>query len=108
MEHIKEQDMKSAILNPDIILGSDGMVYVDEAGELLPFNAAFGEGRGHPRGAGSYGTYLRMAIDNGSLSLPTILAKTSYLHAKFLEQFTSDMKGAGSFTRGQNCRHYLV
>lgn len=71
------------------------MVYVDDDGQLLPNDAPFGAGNGQPRGAGSYGSYLRLAIDNGSLSMPKILAKTSYLPAKILENIAPSVKKRG-------------
>ncbi len=95
MEHIKEKDMKMALLHPDVHIGSDAMPFVDKDGELLPRTAPFGEGLGHPRGAGAHSTYLRMAIDDGSLTFPQILAKTSYLQAKFIEDSAPSMKNRG-------------
>jgi N-acyl-D-aspartate/D-glutamate deacylase len=95
MKHIKEKDMLLALVHPDIIVGSDGMVYMDKDGQLLPADADFGAGQGHPRGAGSYGSYLRMAIDDASLSMPQILAKTSYLPARLVERVAPSMKKRG-------------
>jgi N-acyl-D-aspartate/D-glutamate deacylase len=100
MEHIKEEDMKMALVHPDVIVGSDGMVYVDEEAQLLPHDAAFGSGLGHPRGAGTHGKYLRLAIDDGSLSMAQILAKTSYLPAAFLESSAPSMKRRGRLQVG--------
>ncbi len=100
MEHIKQADMVAALLHPDVIVGSDGMTYIDEEGQLLPRSAPFGDGSGHPRGAGTYAKYLRIAIDEGSLTLPQILAKTSYLPAKFLEPFAPMMKERGRLQEG--------
>jgi len=100
MRHIKEKDMLVALRHPAVIIGSDGMVFVDDDGQLLPKDAPFGAGNGHPRGAGSYGSYLRMAIDDGSLSLPKILAKTSYLPAKLLENVAPSMKKRGRLQVG--------
>jgi len=95
MKHIKEKDMLVALTHPEVIIGSDGMVYVDDNGQLLPKDAPFGAGNGHPRGAGSYGKYLRLAIDDGSLSMVEILAKTSYLPARLLEDFAPSVKKRG-------------
>lgn len=100
MNHIKEKDMRAALVHPDVIVGSDGMVYTDEKGQLLEEDAPFGTGRGHPRGAGSYGRYLRLAIDDGSLSMQQILAKTSYLPAKFIEGVAPSMKKRGRLQPG--------
>jgi hypothetical protein len=100
MHHIREDDMLAALKHPDIIIGSDGMVYIDEDGQLLPPDAPFGAGRGHPRGAGTYGKYLRLAIDDGSLSLPQILAKTSFLPAKLIETVAPSAKKRGRLQVG--------
>ena len=78
MEHIREEDMRAAVLHPDVIIASDGMPLVDAEGSYLPFDAPFGAGLGHPRSAGTFGTYLRIAIDDGSLTLPQIIAKTAW------------------------------
>ena len=74
MEHIKETDMLAAVLHPDIIIASDGIPLVDADGNSLPFDAPFGAGLGHPRSAGTFGTYLRIAIDDGSLTMLQIIA----------------------------------
>ena len=95
MEHIKERDMLAAVLHPDVIIASDGMPLVDAEGQSLPFDADFGAGMGHPRSAGTFGTYLRMAIDDGSLTMEQIVAKTAYLQARFLEPFVPSMARRG-------------
>lgn len=100
MEHIKEKDMLAAVLHPEIIIASDGMPLVDPDGKSLPFDAPFGAGLGHPRSAGTFGTYLRMAIDDGSLTMPQIIAKTSYLQARFLEPFVPSMARRGRLQAG--------
>ncbi len=100
MEHIKKEDMLAAVLHPDVIIGSDGMPLVDENGKFLPFDAPFGAGRGHPRSAGSFGTYLRIAIDDGSLTMPQIIAKTAYLQTLFLEPFVPEIKKRGRLQVG--------
>lgn len=100
MSHIQEKDMMAALRHPDVIVGSDGMVYVDDVGDLLPADAPFGEGLGHPRGAGTHAKYLRLALDEGNLSLLQILAKTSYLPAKFIEEVAPSMKRRGRLQSG--------
>jgi hypothetical protein len=100
MEHIKEKDMLAGILHPGVIICSDGVPLVDKTGQMLPFDAPFGIGLGHPRAAGTYGTYLRIAIDDGSLTMPQIIAKTSYLQAKFLEPFAPAMTKRGRLQAG--------
>lgn len=92
--------MMAALVHPDVIVASDGMVFVDEDGNLLPADAPFGAGLGHPRGAGTHAKYLRRAIDDGTLSLPKILAKTSYLPARFIEDFAPSMKRRGRLQVG--------
>ena len=100
MEHIKEKDMLAAVLHPDIIIASDGMPLVDADGKSLPFDAPFGAGLGHPRSAGTFGTYLRIAIDDGTLTMPQIIAKTAYQQAKFLEPFVPSMARRGRLQAG--------
>jgi hypothetical protein len=100
MEHINEKDMLAAVLHPDFIIASDGMPLVDADGESLPFDAPFGAGRGHPRSAGTFGTYLRIAIDDGRLTMPQIIAKTAYLQTKFLEPFVPSMARRGRLQAG--------
>jgi hypothetical protein len=100
MEHIKRKDMLAAVLHPDIIIASDGMPLVDADGKSLPFDAPFGAGLGHPRSAGTFATYLRIAIDDGSLTMPQIIAKTAYQQAKFLEPFVPSMARRGRLQAG--------
>jgi hypothetical protein len=100
MAHIKEKDMLAAVLHPDIIIASDGMPLVDADGKSLPFDAPFGAGLGHPRSAGTFGAYLRIAIDDGSLTMSQIIAKTAYLQAKFLEPFVPSMAKRGRLQAG--------
>ena len=100
MEHIKRKDMLAAVLHRDIIIASDAIPLVDADGKSLPFDAPFGAGLGHPRSAGTYGTYLRIAIDDGSLTMPQIIAKTAYLQAKFLEPFVPSMARRGRLQAG--------
>ena len=95
MEHIKTKDMLAAVLHPHIIIASDGMPLVDANGNSLPFDAPFGAGLGHPRSAGTFATYLRIAIDDGSLTMPQIISKTAYLQARFLEPFVPSMAKSG-------------
>lgn len=100
MEHIKEKDMLAAVLHPNIIIASDGMPLVDEDGKSLPFDAPFGAGLGHPRSAGTFATYLRIALDDGSLTMQQIIAKTAYLQAVFLEPFVPSMAKRGRLQKG--------
>ncbi len=95
-----QKDMLAAVLHPDIIIASDGMPLVDDAGASLPFAAPFGSGYGHPRSAGTFGAYLRIAIDDGGLTMPQIIAKTGYLQAKFLEPFAPEMRKRGRLQAG--------
>lgn len=100
MEHIKEKDMRAAVLDPRVIIASDGMPLVDAQGKSLPFDAPFGTGLGHPRSAGTYGAYLRIAIDDGSLTMPQIIAKTAYQQARFLEPFVPSVARRGRLQAG--------
>lgn len=100
MEHIMRKDMLAAVLHPDIIIASDGMPLVDIKGHSLPFDAPFGAGNGHPRSAGTFGAYLRIAISDGRLTMPQIIAKTGYIQAKFLEPFAAEMRKRGRLQAG--------
>lgn len=100
MEHIMRKDMLAAVLHPGIIIASDGMPLVDAKGASLPFTAPFGAGSGHPRSAGTFGAYLRIAIDDGSLTMPQIIAKTGYIQARFLEPYAPDMRKRGRLQAG--------
>ena len=100
MEHIQEPDMLAAVLHPDVIIASDGMPLVDADGNFLAFDAPFGAGLGHPRSAGTFGTYLRIAIDDGSLTMPQIISKTAYQQAVFLEPFVPSMARRGRLQTG--------
>ena len=100
MEHIKKQDMLAAVLHPRVIIASDSIPLVDADGKSLPFDAPFGKGLGHPRSAGTFGTYLRIAIDDGGLTMPQIIANTAYLQARFLEPFVPSMAKRGRLQTG--------
>jgi dihydroorotase-like cyclic amidohydrolase len=100
MEHISQRDMLTAVLHPDVIIASDGMPLVDADGSFLAFDAPFGAGLGHPRSAGTFGTYLRIAIDDGSLTMPQIISKTAYQQAVFLEPFVPSMARRGRLQTG--------
>ena len=100
MEHIKKKDMMTAILDPSVAIASDGTPFADEDGNMLSFDAPDGIGLGHPRGAGTKATYLRLAIDDGSLTMLQIIAKASYLQAAFLEEFVPSMKKRGRLQQG--------
>ena len=52
------------------------------------------------RSAGTFGAYLRIAIDDGSLTMPQIIAKTAYLQVKFLERFVPSMARRGRLQAG--------
>ena len=69
-------------------------------GAFLAFDAPFGAGLGHPRSAGTFGTYLRIAIDDGSLTMPQIISKTAYQQAVFLEPFVPSMARRGRLQSG--------
>lgn len=100
MEHIKRKDMLAAILHPEVIIASDGMVLTDAKGRSLPFDAPFGAGQGHPRSAGTFGRYLRLAIDADTLTMPQIIAKTSLIQANFLQEFAPSVNMRGRLQEG--------
>ena len=68
---------------PNMVVGSDAMMGVDEQGELLPYEAEPEEYAGHPRTVSSYARTLMLAREQG-VPLMFTLAQLSYWSAKHL------------------------
>jgi N-acyl-D-aspartate/D-glutamate deacylase len=100
MHHIKEEDMLAAFRHPGTWIGSDGMPFTDASGKPLPLDAAYGEGNGHPRGAGAYAKALRMVREQSVVPLMEALAKMSYYQAKWLEDMVPDLRYRGRLQPG--------
>ena len=100
MHHIKEKDMLEAFARPGVIVGSDGVPFSTPAGKLPGWDADYGIGNGHPRGAGTHAKVLRMVREQNVIPLMEAIAKMSYLPAKFLEDMVPDMKLRGRIRPG--------
>lgn len=100
MHHIKEEDMLAAFRHPGTWIGSDGMPFTDASGKPLPLDAPYGEGNGHPRGAGAYAKALRMVREQSVVPLMEALAKMSYYQAKWLEDMVPDLRYRGRLQPG--------
>jgi len=83
---IPEEVVRSTISNPDVILASDGML---------------SEGKGHPRGAGSFsrlmGKYVR---EEGVISLEDGIKKITLMPAQRLEKIAPVFRNKGRICTG--------
>lgn len=83
----KEENIRWLVSQPDVIIGSDGVPFVD--------------GRAHPRGAGTFsrvlGKYVR---EENLLSLMTALSKMTFLPAQRLETVAPAMRRKGRIQLG--------
>ena len=79
MHHIKEQEMLAAFIREGVFVGADAMPLFDEQGQVPPWDAAYGVGKGHPRSAGTHAKILRMVRESQAIPLMEAIAKLSYL-----------------------------
>jgi len=100
MNHIKEEDMMLALNREGVFVGSDGVPFSDDKGGIPAWDAPYGVGKGHPRGAGTHAKVLRLIRENNSISLMDAIAKLTYLQAKFIEDMVPDMKLRGRLKPG--------
>jgi N-acyl-D-aspartate/D-glutamate deacylase len=100
MHHMKEPDVMAALQHDRVIIGSDTMPFTDEKGNIPGWDAAYGTGMGHPRGAGCYARTLRLVREKNVFDLMTGISKMSYQPAKWLEDFVPDMKLRGRLKKG--------
>jgi len=100
MHHIKEEDMLAAFAREGVFVGSDGVPFEDDQGGLPAWDAPYGVGKGHPRGAGSHAKVLRLVRERNVVPLMEAIAKLSYLQARFLEDMVPDMKHRGRLKPG--------
>jgi dihydroorotase len=83
----KEENIQWLVSQPDVIVGSDGVPFVD--------------GRAHPRGAGSFSRVLGLYVrEENLLSLMTALSKMTILPAKRLETVAPSMMRKGRIQLG--------
>ena len=84
---IPTETLRRALTSPIVMLASDGAISP--------------EGRGHPRGAGTYARFLRQFVREwGDLTLVDAMRKTSYLAAVRLQQSSPAMRRKGRLSAG--------
>lgn len=100
MNHIKEEDMLKAFADPFTFVGADGFPYTDENGQILPWDAPYEVGRGHPRGAGTHARILRLARERDEITLMQAVAKLSFMQADFIDEMVPAMRQRGRVQEG--------
>jgi dihydroorotase len=84
---MKDENIEQAIAHPGVIIASDGVPFID--------------GKGHPRGAGTFARVLgHYSRDKKLLPLMDALAKMTILPARRLESFVPAMKTKGRIAVG--------
>jgi dihydroorotase len=84
---IPTETLRKALTSPIVMVASDGAISA--------------EGRGHPRGAGTYARFLRQYVREwGDLTLVEAMRKTSYLAAVQLQQASPAMRRKGRLSAG--------
>ena len=79
----RKEWLKYWLTIPNMVVGSDAMMGVDQHGTLLPYEAKPEEYAGHPRTVSSYARTLMLAREHG-VPLMFTLAQLSYWSAKHL------------------------
>lgn len=92
--------MLAAFTREGVFVGSDAMPLTNDDGQIPSWDAPYGEGKGHPRGAGTHAKVLRMVREKNVVPLMEAIAKLSYLQANFLEDMVPDMKRRGRMQAG--------
>lgn len=83
---MRDAEVDAAVAADGVIIASDGVPFVD--------------GKGHPRGAGTYARVLgRYVRERGVLSLMDALGKMTYLPARRLETVAPGMRNKGRIRR---------
>jgi hypothetical protein len=100
MRHIKEPEMLAAFTREGVFVGADGVPFTDDKGGIPAWDAPYGVGKGHPRGAGTHAKVLRLVREQSVVPLMEAIAKLSYLQASFLEDMVPDMKHRGRLKPG--------
>jgi dihydroorotase len=87
MYMMKDANIERAIAHPDIMIATDGIPFLN--------------GKGHPRGAGSFSRVLgHYSREKGLLSLMDALAKMTIQPARRLEVYVPAMKNKGRIAVG--------
>lgn len=100
MHHVKNADMMKALTDSYSFVGSDAFPYIDDKGQVLPWDASYEEGRGHPRGAGTSAKLLRIVRETKAITLMEAVAKLSFYQAKFVEDMVPQMRERGRIQPG--------
>jgi N-acyl-D-aspartate/D-glutamate deacylase len=100
MYTMKDEYMLAAMKRPGVFVGSDAMPYLFKDGFTGDWDTPFGEGKGHPRGAGTHAKILRMVREDKPISLMEAIAKLSYEQAKFLESMVPQFRTRGRVQEG--------
>jgi N-acyl-D-aspartate/D-glutamate deacylase len=84
---IPTETIRKALTSPVVMVGSDGSINE--------------EGRGHPRGAGTYARFIRQFVrERGDLTLVEAMRKTSYLAAVQLQEASPAFRRKGRLRPG--------
>jgi N-acyl-D-aspartate/D-glutamate deacylase len=84
---IPTETLRRALTSPIVMVGSDGSINE--------------QGRGHPRGAGTYARFIRQYVREwGDLTLLEAMRKTSYLAARQLQQASPAFRRKGRLNVG--------
>lgn len=100
MYTMKEEYVMEAMKRPGTVVGSDAMPYLFSDGLTGDWETPFGEGKGHPRGAGTHARILRMVRETGAISLMEAIGKMSYGPASFVEDMVPQFKDRGRLQEG--------
>jgi N-acyl-D-aspartate/D-glutamate deacylase len=100
MYSMKDEDVLAAMTRPGIVFGSDGMPFIMDDGAEPGRDTAYGEGRGHPRGAGAHARFLRMVREDQPVTLMEALSKLSFELADFLEETVPQFRTRGRMQEG--------
>lgn len=100
MYSMKEKDMMAALSRPGVVFGSDGMPFITKSGVGGEWDTPYGEGKGHPRGAGAHARFLRIVREKKPVTLMQALSKLSYELADFLDDTVPQFRQRGRLQEG--------
>ena len=100
MYTMKDEYVLAAMKRPGVIVGSDAMPYLFPDGLTGDWDTPFGEGKGHPRGAGTHAKILRMVREDQPIPLMEAISKMSYEPAEFLGPMVPQFRTRGRIQEG--------
>ena len=100
MYTMKQDYIMEAMKRPGTVVGSDAMPYLFKDGMTGDWDKAYGEGKGHARGAGAHAKILRMVRETEAITLMEAIEKLSYGLAKFAEDHVPQLKNRGRVQEG--------